>query len=108
MRSRRNRNPQRLTRKRLRHEVLESRRLLAVLFTESFETDGNGTRYNAPTVFHNDFDDYWTRVVAGAGTSSTPQIGIEDPAGDDENRYTGQDGSAFWAAEDVDDTGAFG
>lgn len=64
-----------------------------VIFTESFETDGQGTRYTASTPF-NKQGNYWDR-----GENSDFDTLVA---------YTNPDGSFFWAAEDVDSTGPGG
>jgi hypothetical protein len=62
-----------------------------ILFSESFETDGEGTRYTATSAFTDGADDYFTRTDGFSEASGLPA-------------YTGFDGSWFWAAEDVDST----
>ena len=64
-----------------------------LVFNESFETDGQGTRYTASTPF-NKQGNYWDR-----GRISDFDTLVE---------YTNPDGSYFWAAEDVDATGPGG
>ncbi|MHC4315542.1 MAG: hypothetical protein ACYSW3_24120, partial [Planctomycetota bacterium] len=64
-----------------------------LVFNESFETNGQGTRYTASTPF-NKQGNYWDR-----GRISDFDTLVE---------YTNPDGSYFWAAEDVDSTGPGG
>lgn len=63
----------------------------SILFTETFETDGEGTRYTSTTSFSDDADDYFTRTDGFSEASGIPG-------------YTDFGGSFFWAAEDVDST----
>ncbi|MCP5528055.1 MAG: hypothetical protein H7A47_14785 [Verrucomicrobiales bacterium] len=65
------------------------------VFAESFETDGQGVRYVATSPFTASPDDHWNRTD-GSNISNTSAA------------YTGQDGSYYWAAEDVDDAGGNG
>jgi len=81
--------------------------ILEILFSEDFETNGEGTRYStqgfaSSAVFHNGDNDYFIRFQdTGAGPS--PVISLDaDPNG---QRYSGFNGSCYWAAEDVDDAG---
>jgi hypothetical protein len=60
-----------------------------ILFTESFETDGEGTRYTSTSSFSDGADDYFTRTDGFSEASGIPN-------------YTNFEGTAFWAAEDVD------
>ena len=64
-----------------------------VVFNESFETNGQGSRYTASTPF-NKQGNYWDR-----GENSDFDTLVA---------YTNPDGSFFWAAEDVDATGPGG
>lgn len=66
-----------------------------VIFQESFETDGNGSRYTASTPFNDGSGDHWNRTD---GTNITNISGA----------YTNVTGSFFWAAEDTDDNGGNG
>jgi methionine-rich copper-binding protein CopC len=65
------------------------------LMTESFETDGNGSRYIASTPFNDGSSDHWNR------TDGSDISNISGP-------YSGYQGSYFWGAEDVDDNGGNG
>ena len=79
-----------------------------VFWTEDFETDGEGVRYNTvnyaatypSSVFYETSGDHFGRVTAPnvsvVGTPST----IANISGD----YSGQNGSVFVAGEDMDDT----
>jgi hypothetical protein len=60
-----------------------------LVFNESFETDGQGTRYTASTPF-NKQGNYWDR---GQNADFATLVAYANP-----------DGSYFWAAEDVDAT----
>lgn len=61
----------------------------AVIFSESFETDGLDSRYTAIGNFSDGTDDYFIRTDGTTGASGIPE-------------YTGITGSWFWAAEDID------
>jgi hypothetical protein len=61
----------------------------SILFTEGFETDGEGNRYTATSAFTDGADDYFTRTDGFSEASGIPA-------------YTGFEGDWFWAAEDVD------
>ncbi len=65
------------------------------LWLETFETDGQGTRYTASTPFNDGVNDHWNR------TDGTDISNISGP-------YTGFGGGYFWAAEDTDDNGGNG
>lgn len=67
----------------------------AVIFQESFETDGNGTRYAASTPFNDGSSDHWNRTDGS-------------DIGNTSGAYTGVTGTYFWAAEDTDDNGGNG
>ena len=67
----------------------------AQLLTESFETDGLGTRYSASNVFNDGSNDHFNR---------TDGSDIANVSG----AYTGFDGTFFWATEDTDDNGGDG
>lgn len=67
----------------------------AILWTESFETDGQTTRYTASLPFRDSTNDYWERTD---GTDISVGAG----------NYSLYDGDFFWAAEDVDDDGGNG
>ena len=60
-----------------------------ILFTESFETEGLGSRYTASGNFTDGTDDYFTRTDGFTEASGIPA-------------FTGFTGSYFWAAEDID------
>lgn len=60
------------------------------LWQESFETDGQGTRYTASNIFLDSSNDYFTR------TDGSDIWLVTGP-------YSGMEGSYWWAAEDVDD-----
>ena len=69
--------------------------LAAVVHQENFETDGQGVRYTASTPFNDGVSDHWNRTDGSdISNSVTP--------------YSGQDGTFYWAAEDVDDDGGNG
>ncbi len=70
------------------------------LHQESFETDGEGTRYTTSGSFHNGANDLFQRIVDQGGGSYDPNLSLTAY-----DRYVGQVDSAFWAAEDVDDNG---
>lgn len=63
-----------------------------IVFSESFETDGQGVRYTASTPFNDGTNDHWNRTD---GTDIANTSGA----------YTNVTGSFFWAAEDTDDNG---
>ncbi|MEY3397556.1 MAG: hypothetical protein RL220_150, partial [Bacteroidota bacterium] len=65
----------------------------AQLWSESFEVDGLGTNYTVSNTFLNTANDFFTRTN-GSNISNTS------------GAYNGQDGSFFWAGEDVDDVTA--
>lgn len=76
--------------------VMSSGPLLAVdLWTEDFETDGNGSRYTASTEFNDGNNDHWGR---------TDGSNISNVSG----AYSGFSNSYFWAGEDLDDNGGNG
>jgi hypothetical protein len=60
-----------------------------LLFLESFESDGQGTRYFVDTAFSDGDDDYFERFSLATAPSGLPA-------------YTGFDGTSFWAGEDID------
>ncbi len=60
-----------------------------ILLTETFETDGDGSRYDVTGGFTDGVDDYFIRT-----DGITEASGIPD--------FTGFSGSYFWAAEDID------
>jgi hypothetical protein len=62
----------------------------AQVWTESFETDGLGTRYSVSNTFLNSANDFYTRTNgSNIATVTAP--------------YNAQDGTFFWAGEDMDD-----
>jgi hypothetical protein len=61
----------------------------AIIFSEDFETDGEGTRYRSHSAFSDGDGDYFIRTDGLTGPSGVPA-------------YEGFGGSFFWAAEDVD------
>jgi len=64
-----------------------------ILLTESFETDGNGTRYKTSTAeFSDGGSDFFTRTD-GSNISSAYEV-------------TGADGNFYFAAQDIDGEGA--
>lgn len=65
------------------------------VLVESFETNGNGTRYQASVEFSDSDDDYFQRTDGSDIETVT-------------STYFGFDGTFFWAAEDVDDDGGNG
>ena len=64
----------------------------AQVFSEDFETDGQGTRYTASTPFNDGSSDHWNRTDGSDINNIT-------------GAYTSISGSSFWAAEDTDDDG---
>lgn len=64
----------------------------AEVWSESFETDGQGVRYTSTAEFTDGGGDYWMR---------TDGVGLPISAGG----YSAMDGTYFWAAEDVDGEG---
>ncbi len=64
----------------------------AQLWSESFETDGEGVTYTSSFSFNDGSSDHYGR---------TDGSDVSGP-------YTGQDGTFFWAAEDWDDAGGDG
>lgn len=67
----------------------------AIIYQESFETDGQNTRYTASTPFNDGASDHWNR---------TDGSDIANVSGS----YSGANGTFFWAAEDTDDNGGNG
>lgn len=63
-----------------------------ILWQESFETDGNLTRYDVSSIFYDGTNDYFVRTD-GSGISIIGSV------------YSNYNGSYFWAGEDHDDTG---
>lgn len=63
----------------------------AQVWTESFETDGLGTRYSVSNTFLNSANDFYVRTD---GTNISTVAGA----------YSAQDGTFFWAGEDMNDT----
>ena len=79
-----------------------------VFWTEDFETDGEGVRYNTvnyaatypSSVFYESSGDHFGRVTApNVSVVGTPSV-IANVSGN----YSGQNGSVFVAGEDMDDT----
>ena len=64
----------------------------AEVWSESFETDGQGVRYTSTPEFTDGGSDYWLR---------TDGTGLPISSGG----YSGSHGTYFWAAEDVDGEG---
>ena len=64
-----------------------------LIYSEGFETDGQGSRYTASSPFSADPNAHWNRTD-GSNISNVSAF---------TNTYTGQEGTFFWAAEDVDD-----
>ena len=65
-----------------------------VVYTEDFETDGNGTRYTTSiTEFNSTTSDHFGRTSGGAA------IHVDDEG---DNAYSGVNGSFFFAMEDAD------
>lgn len=60
-----------------------------LLFSETFETDGEGTRYTSTGSFTDGSDDYFIRTDGSTEASGIPA-------------FTGFGGSYYWAAEDID------
>lgn len=61
------------------------------VWSESFETDGLGTRYSVSNTFYNSINDHYTRTNgSNISTVTAP--------------YNGQNGTFFWAGEDMNDT----
>jgi hypothetical protein len=67
----------------------------AEVWSESFETDGQGIRYSSSAEFNDGLHDHWGRTD-GSNISNTS------------GAYTNMDGTWFWAAEDTDDNGGDG
>ncbi len=67
----------------------------AEVWSESFETDGQGTRYTSYPEFNAGGSDHWGRTD-GSNISNTS------------GAYTGLNGSYFWAAEDTNDAAGNG
>lgn len=67
----------------------------AEVWSESFETDGQGSRYTSSLEFNDSNSDHWGRTD-GSNISNTS------------GAYTNMDGTWFWAAEDTDDNGGNG
>ncbi|TWU08400.1 hypothetical protein [Stieleria varia] len=91
--------------RRLRCESLEDRRLLAVLLAESFESAaaaGDSGLVSAPTAFYDGSSDFWTRTDGANPAIETANDTAGAPS------YNGQDGSFYWAGEDLDDNGGDG
>jgi len=65
------------------------------IWQESFETDGQSTRYTASTPFNDGGNDHWNRTDGSDITNTS-------------SAYSSFDGTYFWAAEDVDDDGGNG
>ena len=61
----------------------------SIIFIETFETDGEGSRYNSTGSFTDGSDDYFMRTDGITEASGIPA-------------FTGFEGSYFWAAEDID------
>ena len=67
--------------------------LPSVLLSESFETDGEGSRYTAPGSFNANIDDYFQRT-----DGSDIRLSPNNASGP----YTNIDGTFFFAMEDID------
>ncbi|MCP4535660.1 MAG: ExeM/NucH family extracellular endonuclease [Chloroflexi bacterium] len=65
------------------------------IYQESFETDGEGTRYTTSYTFNDGTSDHYQR------TDGSDISNVSGP-------YSSYDGTYFWAAEDVDDAGGDG
>ena len=65
------------------------------ILVESFETDGQNTRYVASLPFNDGVNDHWNRTDGNDIANVTAA-------------YSGVDGTFFWAAEDVNDGGGNG
>lgn len=63
-----------------------------VIWQESFETDGEGSRYTTSSTFYDGSNDYF-KITDGSDISITGSA------------YTDYDGFYFWAGEDLDDLG---
>jgi hypothetical protein len=61
----------------------------SILFLETFETNGLGTRYIATNSFSDGADDYFTRTDGNSGATGIPE-------------YTHYGDTWYWAAEDTD------
>jgi len=68
---------------------LPDRGRAAILFQESFETDGLGDRYTVTGGFSDGSDDYFVRAGSGSDPAGLPA-------------YTGMEGHFYWAAEDTE------
>ncbi|WP_395376973.1 Ig-like domain-containing protein [Marinicella sp. W31] len=74
------------------------------LLTETFETDGNGSRYTSTPEFDQN-------TTPGTGTATASDHWGRSDGSEIANitgAYTGADGSFFWAGEDVNDDGGNG
>jgi hypothetical protein len=72
--------------------ILSSAAGHAQIWSESFETDGEGTTYTSSNSFNDGSSDHYSRTDGS----------------DVSGGYSGQDGTFFWAAEDWDDGGGDG
>ncbi|MDG1260605.1 MAG: lamin tail domain-containing protein [Flavobacteriales bacterium] len=64
----------------------------AQIWSESFETDGEGVSYTSSNTFNDGFSDHFARTDgSNIGNVAAP--------------YSGADGGFFWAGEDLDDNG---
>jgi hypothetical protein len=70
------------------------------LWSEDFETDGNGTRYTVSNDFHDGTGDFFTRIQGDTSGNETPNITINNG-----NSYIDYSGSYYYAGEDLDDGG---
>ena len=70
----------------------------AQIWTEDFETDGEGTRYTSVTSFYTSSSDHFQRTTGLAPGTVSNANGL----------YTAFSGSYFWAGEDLDAPGSDG
>jgi Ca2+-binding RTX toxin-like protein len=87
----------------------EGHMAVTTLLTESFETDGGGTRYTVSNQFGDSGNDYFSRsnIATNSIETSTHNAGVFDTAaytlGVDGGSYAGADGSFAFVGEDLDD-----
>jgi hypothetical protein len=88
-----------------------------IIWSEDFETNGEGTRYLSPHLFfdHTNVDDYWGRIEGEIMTYADPPspgstIAIVGQGANNNQlgQYTGYHGSFYFAGEDLDDVGGQG
>ena len=72
------------------------------LLNETFETDGNGTRYATSGEFSANANDYFTRVTDLNGNTAGGETPLIDLDNDTLDEYIDFQGQSYFAAEDVD------